>query len=177
VALDASSYGSVVGVTRYVKRLTVNGAFTATSSPSVADVEAFLDEQSAVLNGWLARAGYSVPVTNATGARVLARYANIGAAGLVELTQAASGYGAEGEDTRENRFLAEFKAAEAYINSGALAGLGVPQTTAGLGLAGLSVGGRTSGGERLRPIFTRTGFGNTPTAERGSKEPDYDGDL
>lgn len=176
MALNANSYGTVAGATRYVRRLTTNGAFSATSSPSIADVEGFLDEQSAVLNGWLARAGYSVPATNAIAVQILGRYANLGAAGLIELTQAASGYAAEGEDTRENRFLAEFAKAEAYINSGALGGLGEAQTTAGLGLAGLSVGGRTSGGQRLRPMFTRTSFGNNPTAERGSREPDYTGD-
>lgn len=176
MTLSANAYGSVAGVAVYVRRLTENGVFTSATRPSVAEVEGFLEDRSAILNGWIAMAGYAAPVTNAIAVQALGSYANLGAAGLVELTQAASGYDADGEDTRENRFLAEFRAAKAWIESGALGALGETQTTPGMGLAGLSVGGRTSGGQKLRPIFTRTGFGNNPTAERGEREPDYTGD-
>lgn len=170
MTLDASSYGSVAGVAVYVRRLLDTGSFTTDSRPSVAEVEAFLNEQSAILNGWIAEAGYAVPVTNATAVRALGRYANLGAAGLVELTQAAAGYGGDGEDTRENRFLAEFAKAETWIKGGALAALGEGQTTPGIGLAGFSVGGRTATGAHLKPIFRRTSFGNDPTAEAGDDE-------
>ena len=161
MTLHANSYGSVDGVARYVRRLTVAGVFTESTRPTLADVEAFLDEQSAVLNGWIAEAGYTVPVTQTDAAMALGRYANIGAAGLCELTQAAAGYGQDGEDTRENRFLAEFAKAEAWIKSGALGGLGVTQTSLGSGLAGLRVGGK-------QPIFRRSMFGNQTQDEPGS---------
>lgn len=161
MALNPDSYGTVAGVAAYVRRLTTGGAFTDATRPSFAEIESFLDQRSAILNSWIAEAGYSVPVTNATAVLVLSNYANLGAAGLAELTQAAAGYGQEGEDTRENRFLAEFAKAEAWIKGGALAALGVGQVTLGSGLAGLSVGGK-------RPIFRRSMFGNDTQAEPGS---------
>lgn len=172
MALSPNSYGSVAGVAVYVARLTTDGgSFTASTRPTLAQVEGFLDQQSAVLNGWIAQAGYNVPITQSDAALILARYANIGAAGLVELTQAAAGYASDGEDSRENRFLSEFARAEAWIKSGALAALGVGQNTVGPGLSGLSVGGRSATGAQLKPIFTRTSFGNNPSGERGSREP------
>lgn len=166
MTLSANAYGSVAGVAVYVRRLTDNGSFTAATRPTVAEVEGFLEDQSAILNGWVARAGYSVPITDAMGVRALGRFANLGAAGLVELTQAASGYDADGEDTRENRFLAEFAKAESWITSGVL---GPTTESPGVGLGGLAVGGRN-------PIFRRTSFGNNPAFERGSREDPYERD-
>lgn len=176
MAIASDSYGSVDGVAAYVAHLlpTTLTTFSSTTRPTLTQVEGFLDQQSAKLNAWLAMAGYTVPVSAAAAVRVLANFANLGAAGLCELTQRAAGTEAEGTNTRENKFLAEFDKARAFIESGALAALGAPLTSnnAGLGLAGLSVGGRTSGGGRLQPIFTRTSFGNDPATERGSREPD-----
>lgn len=178
MALDANSYGSVAGVAAYVRRLSSGGTFTASTNPTVTEVEAFLDQVSDTLNGWLARAGYVIPVSQADAVKVLARYANLGAAGHVELSQRAGGYDADDENRRENKFLALFKEAEKYIESGALAQLGAAVVSDELPapLSGLRVGGTTTGGQRLRPIFTRTGFGNNPTAERGTREPDYTGE-
>ncbi len=177
--LDANSYGSVVGVAAYTKRLASGGTFTTLTTPTLAEVEAFLDQCSDVLNGWLVRAGYVIPVTQADAVNVLARYANLGAAGHVELSQRAGGYDAEDENRRENKFLDLFATAEAYIESGALAALGTPQVAGSLPspVSGLRVGGVTSSGQRLRPIFKRRGFGNDPTAESPSgREPAYTGD-
>jgi hypothetical protein len=175
--LDANTYGTVVGVAAYTRRLAnSNSTFDTTTRPTLVEVEAFLDQCSDVLNGWLARAGYVIPVTHADAARVLARYANLGAAGHVELSQRPGGYDAEDENRRENKFLDMFMLAEAYIESGALAALGAAIVSGSLPspVSGLRVGGRTLSGQQLRPIFRRTSFGNSPTAESsGPKEPDY----
>jgi hypothetical protein len=174
MALSASSYGTVAGVAAYVAHLlpTSKTTFDATTRPTITQVEAFLDQQSAKLNAWLAMSGYSTPVTAVGAVTVLSNFANLGAAGLCELTQRAAGVEAEGTNQRENKFLAEFKEAEAFITTGALAALGAGRVNAGPGVAGLSVGGRTRGGGRLVPMFTRTSFGQNPTAETGSLEPD-----
>lgn len=179
MALDSNSYGSVAGVAAYVHHMTNSGGtFDVTTEPSLAEVEAFLDQASDILNGYLARNRYVIPVTQADAVKVLARYANLGAAGLCELSQRSAGYNAEDENARENKFLKMFEAAEAYIASGALAALGATVQRDGVPppLAGLRFGGATLGGQALRPIFSRTMFGNNPTAERGTKEPDYTGD-
>jgi hypothetical protein len=174
--LDANSYGSVTGVAAYVRRLAnASSTFDTTTRPTLVEVEAFLDQCSDTLNGWLARAGYVIPVTQADAVNVLARYANLGAAGHAELSQRAGGYDADDENRRENKFLDLFKLAESYIESGALAAMGAAVVTGSLPspVSGFRVGGATRSGQRLKPIFTRTSFGNDPTAESGSAEPDY----
>lgn len=180
MSLDADSYGTVAGVAAYVKRLTnSSGTFDATTHPTLTEVEEFINQTSDVLNGWLAKAGYVVPVTQVDAVRVLDRWSNLGSAGLVELSQRAGGYDAEDENRRENKFLRMFEAAEAYINSGALAQLGATVNADELPspLSGLRVGGVTDSGQRLRPIFKRRGFGNNPTAESpAGREATYSGE-
>lgn len=171
-----SDYGTAAGIAKYVKHMTNAGSFDTTTKPTLVQVTEMLDESCAILNGWLAQAGYAVPVTATRAAAALSRYANLGGAGLAELAQRSAGYSETDQNRRENKFLAEFDKAEAFIKSGALAGLGATTEDDPPALSGFSSGGATIGGQRLRPIFSRTMFGNDPTAERGSKEPDYTGD-
>jgi hypothetical protein len=177
IALDVNSYGSVTGVAAYTRRLAnVASTFDSTTRPTLVEVEAFLDQASDTLNGWLSRSGYVIPVTQADAVNVMSRYANIGAAGHVELSQRAGGYDAEDENRRENKFLDLFKLAESYIESGALAAMGAAVVSGSLPspVSGFRVGGGTRSGQALRPIFRRTSFGNNPTAESsGPKESDY----
>jgi len=167
-------YGTPAGVARYVRHLcNTAGVFDTATRPTLADVEAFLEERSNQLNAWLAQAGYVVPVTAARAASVLGRYASLGAACDCELTPRSAGY-SEDENRRENKFCAQFLEAEAYIKSGALSALGATTTAAPAVLSGLRVGGRTATGQRLRPVFGRTGFNNDPTAESPTAEGAWD---
>lgn len=181
MALDANAYGSVAGVAAYVRRLAnASSTFDGTTRPTLTEVEEFLNQSSDTLNGWLASSGYVIPVSQGDAFNVLSRYANLGAAGLAELSQRAGGYDANDENRRENKFLDMFEKAEAYIASGALAALGATIVSTNLPgpLDGLRVGGVVTGGSRLRPIFKRRSFGNDPTAESPSgRETDYTGDA
>lgn len=172
-----ADYGSVAGVEKYVAHLTKNGVFDSTTRPNVTQVGAMLDESCAILNGWLALYNYTVPITATAAVAAMARFANLGAAGLAELAQRSAGYSETDQNRRENKFLAEFAKAEAFIASGAIDGLGETPNAPPDVLSGFSVGGLTVGGQRLRPIFSRTMFGNKPTEERGPKEDDYTGDA
>ena len=168
-----SDYGTPAGVAKYVKHLTSTGSFGATTKPTLAEVTEMLDESCAILNGWLAESGYVVPVTAPAAVAALSRFANLGAAGLAELTQRSGGYSETDENRRENKFLAEFYKAEAFIAKDIPGALGATSNALPAVLSGFSVGGRTAGGQTLKPIFRRTSFGNNPTAESGIDEPDY----
>lgn len=175
--LDTNTYGTVAGVAAYTRhRANAASTFDTATRPTLLEVEAFLDQCSDVLNGWLHRSGYVIPATNATAVSVLARYAQLGAAGHVELSLRPGGYDAEDENRRENKFLDLFAQAESYIESGALAAMGaviVPDSLPSP-VSGLRVGGVTVGGMALRPMFRRTSFGHDPAAESsGPKESDY----
>jgi hypothetical protein len=163
-----ADYGSAAGVAAYTKRLANNqGAFDDDTNPTLTEVETFLDQVCDTLNGWLARAGYVIPVSASRAVDALAKYANLGAAGHVELSQRAGGYDADDENRRENKFFDLFDKAEAFINSGALAQLGATVQTGSAPppLSGFRVGGRTRSGQAVRPMFTRRSFGWDPTAE------------
>jgi len=165
------SYGTTAGVQAYIRHMTLD----ATNNPTTAQIQTFLDEMSALLDGWLAAAGYITPVTTpATAVSILNRFANVGAAGMAELTQRSSGYATNAPNNRENKFLEEFYKAEAFINSGAFGNLGVSEATgADQPFFGLHVGGKTRGGQVLKPIFRRGSFGVDPTAESPNREPDW----
>jgi hypothetical protein len=170
-----SDYGSTTNVAAYVRHMTnTSGVFDTTTKPTLADVTIFLDEICAQLNGWLASAGYVIPVTAVSAKLVLDRYANIGAAGMCELTMRSAGYSKDDQNKRENKLMQEFYKAELFIRSGTLNSMGAATNQLPSGAFGLKFGGRTAGGNGLRPTFTRRSFGNDPTAESGPITPEPD---
>lgn len=176
MALSASSYGSVTEVLAYVRHLLTDGAqtFSVSTRPTLAEVERFLDRRSARINAVLARAGYRWPVTTPqTAVDVLADIAVKGAAGDAELTMRHSGMRPDGENDREYEFLKEFNEGLLWIGGPEFAALGAPQDNPSSAIAGAKFGGATRGGQALRPVFGRTSFGNSPTDESPSREPDY----
>lgn len=122
-----STYGSVAGVAAWVRHMTnEDGDFDTTTAPPLADVEMWLNQRAAMLDGWLANCGYVTPVTLPSAKLILDRYANMGAAGDCELSQRNAGYTDDDNNYREIKFLSEFNKAKDYICSGALDELGVP---------------------------------------------------
>lgn len=166
VSVTNASGDDGTGIVTAMATTNLAGGVSATQ-PTLTEIEAFIDQSSDILNGWLAAAGYVIPVTQADAVQPLHRFANLGAAGLAELSQRAGGYNAEDENRRENKFLKMFEDAHAYINSGALAALGaaVVAGSAPAGLSGFRVGGTTTAGAAVRPMFSRRSFGWNPTAE------------
>lgn len=145
-------YGSVPGVQAYVRHMT----FGKTNNPGVEDVIGWLTARSAKLNSWLAAAGYTTPVTHAESLLILADYANKGAAGDAEMAQRTSGSTSD-PNSRASKFLSEFAAAEAFINSGALARLGADhsdanEATSGLSFVTASYGADATTDEYSRPL-------------------------
>jgi hypothetical protein len=115
-------YGSTAGV----QALTRHIRYGEANNPTVADLERWLTARAAQLTGWLAAAGYVVPVVLPAAKAALDRYADYGAASDAEAAQRSGGYTEDDEDRREVFFAREFRRAEEWIASGALAALGVP---------------------------------------------------
>jgi len=171
--LSANAYGTVAEVEAYTSHLIESGStFSATTRPTLAQVEQFIERRSAMLNGCLAAAGYVTPVpVSAVQARLtLDHYVVMGASGDCELTMRSAGYDADNDNRRENKFLSEFEHGCTYVGTGAFAALGAPKSGASSPINGLYVGGRTVGGQPLRPIFGRTGLGNNPTRNSPRRE-------
>jgi len=175
LAISADSYGSVAEVLAYTRHLITGGdaTYTPLTRPTLAEVERFIDRRSAKINGVLAANGYAVPVTGPAAAiAMLAEIAVMGAAGDCELTQRHSGSRPEGESDREYEFLQAYDRGLAALAGPEFAALGAAQARPSSAIAGLSFGGRTAGGGALRPVFGRTSFGNDPTVESPTTEPD-----
>jgi hypothetical protein len=75
MAVDSDSYGTVAGVAGRVRSMTAGGAtpgvFDANTNPTLANVEAWINQFSADLNGVLAAFRFDVPVSQATVAKML----------------------------------------------------------------------------------------------------------
>lgn len=135
-------YGSVAAVQAYVLAL----VFTATSHPSIADVQAMLVEQAALMDLRLAGAGYATPVTSTAASALLASIAvRFVAAGVIErlaLGKAPDAGKAESAAT----WRREAEAIMAGITSGTMPLAGVLMTGLGAanGGAGISTGSQTA---------------------------------
>ena len=176
MTLSANSYGSVAEVVAYVRHLLTNQAttFSPSTRPTLAEVERFIDRRSARINAVLARNGYAVPVATPQAAvDALAEIAVMGACADCELTMRQSGTRPEGENDREYEFEQRYQQGLAWVGGPDFAALGAPQDGPSSPIAGLAFGGTTRTGQRLRPVFGRTSFGNNPTAESPTKEPGY----
>lgn len=70
--ISSRSYGTVAGVVSLVPRYADSGNFTSATRPSLAQVENWINETSAVVNALLADAGFSVPMTQTDAISLLA---------------------------------------------------------------------------------------------------------
>lgn len=162
MALADNSYGSVLGVEALVPRYTSPaGHFDSSTRPVLTQVEQWLDQISAILNGYLAQYGFTIPVTNTDAVNLLAMFVNQEVAAMVE---GVNGSGRFGPTTKapgkRGRFAVITEDAEAYIaaNAVGLERLGAERTKDAL--AGLAYRATNEAGEDIAPIFQREAFGN-----------------
>ena len=67
--IGANSYGSVTDVAALCRVYTNAGAFDTTTVPTLANVESFIDQISAIVNTALAAQGFTTPITQADAKR------------------------------------------------------------------------------------------------------------
>lgn len=161
MAVSPRSYGSASGVAGYVGVYTASGSFSTATLPTLANVESWIDQVSALLNTALAARGFSVPLTQAD--------AVLSAKSLVEqlvsdLAHAANSSGRFFSERFLERGVSHWYAIRSDINSW------VEQYASGLEELGEARGAPTAteigfrstdnSGERTDPIFQRKGFGN-----------------
>lgn len=67
MAIGANSYGSTAGVAGYTPLYTdaTTKLFTTSTTPTLANVESWIDQVSAIANAAFAAAGFSTPITHA----------------------------------------------------------------------------------------------------------------
>lgn len=120
MAIRSNSYGSVAGV-EAVTRQYAGSAYTTSTRPKLAEVEKFIDRVSGILNVLLAKAGFSISVTQADARLALDDFVVYWATMYCHSANRAGPFSPERREVRgELSFSAILKEAEAFIKGNAL---------------------------------------------------------
>lgn len=161
MAIGANSYGSVAGVAALTPRFSGTD-FAATTRPTLAQVESWINQVSGMLNSVLSEAGFDIPVSQADAKLMLDAFTNEEVAAMVEGVNGAGRFGpaAAGKSSRrKGHFAMILEDARAFIEVHALGieRLGATRTysqTAGLGFRDTD-----ASGDETHPLFQREDFG------------------
>lgn len=99
MTIGTNSYSSVAEVEAVTKVYTSSGTFSTTTTPTLAQVEKFIDRTSAMLNACLAKEGFTIPVTQADAKLALDEWVTRMAADLVHYSINGAPY-SQAEQTR-----------------------------------------------------------------------------
>jgi hypothetical protein len=163
MAIGANSYGSVAEVaalTPHYATATGN-TFDADTTPTLTQVEKFIDRVSAILNVLLAEAGFSVAVSQADAKLALDQFTVMQAAHLVEFANGAGPFISGGEEMRyttPTRVI--LRDAELFIEKHAAGfeALGAARTRHLTD--GLECRTEDDAGDAIEPVFQRKMMGN-----------------
>jgi len=97
-------YSRLNEVEALMRNLTDSGRFTDTTVPTVSNVMDFEDTVADMIDGWLAGAGVTAPLTDDTAKNVIRSYANHCTARECEMTQNTIGFTSQSDRTRAGAF-------------------------------------------------------------------------
>ncbi len=151
-----------------------NGLFSASTIPSLSQVEEFITDTYYDIGTKLMAYGYSNIQTDADVIGALQHYNALGACAKVELTQPSVGYKA-GENTRYDRFYIEFEKVDKLIQSQGFERMGATRSyelSAGLSAGGISISDKETiedDSDHPAYFFTRDSMKNVGT-DTGDEE-------
>lgn len=164
MTIGANSYGSVSEVVALTRRYTDGGSYTATTRPTLTEVEKFIDRVSAIVNLILTKHSFTIPISQATCKLVLDEFVTTQAA---QLCHAANGAGPYAPGSPElntlNRTPFEIlrKEAEGFIASNANAFKDLGAARSQPNSYGLGCRTTDDSGETIEPVFQRKQFDTT----------------
>jgi hypothetical protein len=163
MTVGANSYGAASDVAALTELYCISGAYTTATIPTLAQVEGWIDQVSAIMNAALAGSGFVVPVTQADSVLAIKSYV-IQAA--TDLAHAANSAGRFFTDQALQRGVNPMSAIRKEVMdwvgmfADGLAGLGAARSsTTGAGEIGFR--DADEGGDETFPIFQREAFGNS----------------
>lgn len=162
MAIGANSYGTVAEVAALTSRYTAMGSYTIETRPTLAQVEKFIDQMSAILNVALAKAGFSIPITQAD---AKAACGQIVVETSVDLCHAANSTGRFFTDRALERGISPSKVLRQDINdwvednAAGLEILGAHRTYSVL--SGIAYRSTDNNDNPTSPIFQRDDFNNS----------------
>lgn len=163
MTVGANSYGAATDVAALTELYTSSGSYTTGTIPTLAQVESWIDQVSAIMNAALAGSGFVVPLTQADSVLAVKSYV-IQAA--VDLCHAANSAGRFFTDQALQRGVNPMSAIRKEILdwvetfADGLDALGASRSsTTGAGEIGFR--DADEGGDETHPIFQRDAFGNS----------------
>lgn len=159
MAIDANSYGTVEQVAALVPMYSISGDFTVATNPTEAQVEAWIDQISDVMNTYLSEAGFTIPLTVATNTAAL--FVTGAAADMCHyVNNAGRFYTERALEIGFNPIQVISKEIARWVEQHAegLENRGEARTKGGLSDIGYR--GTDESGDEITPIFQRKGFGN-----------------
>lgn len=160
MAISANSYGSTAGVAALVPRYQdETGDFSTETRPTLAQVETFIDQVSAILNMILASEGFAIPVTETTTKDALDLFVNEETAAICEGVNGSGRFGPrEKTGTPPSRFSIILKDVKQFIESvsAGMERLGASRTYSITSVIGYR--GTDADGNSIAPLFQREAF-------------------
>jgi len=161
MAIGASSYGSVAEVAALCTMYTSSGTFSASTRPTLTQVETFVDRVSGILNVILAREGFATPVSQADAKLAMDDFAVEHAAYLCHAANRAGPYVPGNEQLRGRTAFEVIRQAAADFIEEMAAGLeALGATRTRVGTYGLGCRTEAEGGDELTPFFQGEMGGN-----------------
>ena len=161
MTVGANSYGSAAGVASYVPRYANNSAtFDTNTRPKLADVEAFINQISSLVNALLASNGFKIPITQSDVKSAITVFIEQEVAAIAEGINGSGRFGPTTKTPNQSRFKIIMDDIEAFITQHAdgFENLGAVRDKPS-GIEILTRGFDAAGKETF-PIFQRNAFGN-----------------
>ena len=162
MAVSARSYGAATDVAAFTRRFTTAGSYDTTTTPTLAQVEGWIDQVSATLNILLAEQGFAVPLTQADCVLMLKNFVATQVADLCNYANSAGRFFSE-KGLKTGPWAAIQKDAADFIaaHSEGIEKLGGTRTTPGMDA--LAFRDMDDGGNEIKPMFSRKQFGTYNT--------------
>lgn len=161
MALGANSYGDTAEIAALTPRYANgSGAFDASTTPKLTQVESETDQVSAILNVVLAELGFTIPVTQADAKLMLDWFVNHEVAAIVEGINGNGRFGPSQHSPGGKQTIIE-KEVRDFVTRYAT---GIERLGAGRNYSatsGLGYRDTDNSGDATFPLFQREGFGAT----------------
>lgn len=162
MSVGANSYGAAADVAALTVRFTSSGSYTTGTRPTLAQVEAWIDRVSAMLNIVLAEQGFAIPVTQGDCVDMLELFVTTEVADLCNYANSAGRFFSDQKYTTGPLRAIQKEAADFIVeHAEGFDQLGTTRTRAGLN--GLATRETDDNGDVIPPMFSRKQFGNRLT--------------
>lgn len=121
MTISGNSYGTTGGVSALTPRYaTSGGVFDTTTRPTLATVEAQIDQVSALANSILAQAGFVIPISQASCKLALDIFINEEVAAIVEGINGSGRFGPTTKEPGRSRFALIMDDLKAFVEANAV---------------------------------------------------------